>query len=536
MEGIVSEQMLRVIIADDEQHILRLIQALADWNDLGMEVSGVASNGLEALALIEEAAPDILITDIRMPGCGGLELIERAKALCPQLEVIIISGYAHFEYAQTAIQYGVGEYLLKPINQQSLNSTLAKMGQKCRARRETQSSVEGLRAGNDNYRTLFRERLVADLVSGSFQADGSALEKQYHFFEGSEVYQVFLVKLDYDIAQFNMQSLSILREKIEAALCPSLLNYCDDVVLQFNKVQAVGIIGYSAKNCNDIRHALRDSLNQLVAQKNLFGAVEFTIALGTGYPHFSRLPDSLKIAQTVMHERLIDGTERLLERGSQSTALQKQELLARYTQAISRAIDSMSLAAAEQAVEALERTAMGVPNASGSELFDLVIGAGTAFITQISADNREEALEAFLLNCGQCSSVSALFTYLKNVQSKMLQAVQNQIQQSSARPIRLAKEYIQQHYGEALTLEQVSEELGFSVSYFSTLFKKETGEGFVKYLARIRIQEAKTLLRETNLSVLEICRQVGYLDIKHFTRMFKQDVGINPGEYRKLYG
>ena len=107
--------MLKVIIADDERLICRLVQALCDWEVLDMEVAGLAENGLEALALIERERPDILITDIRMPGCDGLELIRRAKELRPELEIVIISGYAHFEYAQTAIRYGVGNYLLKPI-------------------------------------------------------------------------------------------------------------------------------------------------------------------------------------------------------------------------------------------------------------------------------------------------------------------------------------------------------------------------------------------------------------------------------------
>ena len=89
--------MWKVIIADDEKLICRLVQALVDWSSLDMELAATAENGLEALALIEKCNPDILITDIRMPGCNGLELIKQAKEIKPDLEIIIISGYAHFE-------------------------------------------------------------------------------------------------------------------------------------------------------------------------------------------------------------------------------------------------------------------------------------------------------------------------------------------------------------------------------------------------------------------------------------------------------
>ena len=106
----------------------------------------------------------------------------------------------------------------------------------------------------------------------------------------------------------------------------------------------------------------------------------------------------------------------------------------------------------------------------------------------------------------------------------------------ASRPIRMAKQYVMQHFQEPITLEAVCEAAGFSASYFSSLFKKETGEGFAKYLTRVRMEEAKTLLRETNLPVAEICERVGYSDRKHFTHTFHRATGLNPAEYRKMYG
>ena len=101
-------EILKVVIADDEVRICQLIQALIDWDSLGMAVVGIAHNGEEACQMVKDTQPDILITDIRMPGCSGLELVKTVKELDSSLEVIIISGYAHFEYAQQAINYGVG--------------------------------------------------------------------------------------------------------------------------------------------------------------------------------------------------------------------------------------------------------------------------------------------------------------------------------------------------------------------------------------------------------------------------------------------
>lgn len=91
--------MLKVLIADDEERICRLICTIIDWQALGFEIVGTAANGVEAIAQVERLLPDLLVTDIRMPGCDGLQLIETVKQRHPTLEVVIISGHAHFPFA-----------------------------------------------------------------------------------------------------------------------------------------------------------------------------------------------------------------------------------------------------------------------------------------------------------------------------------------------------------------------------------------------------------------------------------------------------
>ncbi len=118
---------MKVVVADDERRVCALIVALIDWDGLGLQNVGTAYDGLEAFEVIKREKPDLVITDIRMPGLDGLELISKAKALYPDLQFIIISGHKQFDYAQSAIKYGVGEYLLKPIKKQELNQTLQRM-------------------------------------------------------------------------------------------------------------------------------------------------------------------------------------------------------------------------------------------------------------------------------------------------------------------------------------------------------------------------------------------------------------------------
>ena len=122
--------MIKVLIVDDEFRVCQLICNLIDWGSLDMQIIGVAHNGIEARELARETVPDLVITDIRMPGYDGMELLKRARIQNPDMEFIIISGYSHFEYAQTAIRYGVSDYILKPVNEEALNATLQKVRQR----------------------------------------------------------------------------------------------------------------------------------------------------------------------------------------------------------------------------------------------------------------------------------------------------------------------------------------------------------------------------------------------------------------------
>ena len=112
--------MFRVIIADDENRIVKMLAASIPWTKLGLSVASFASDGMEALRLAEEKKADIIITDIRMPGLNGLELCEKLHEANPNIQIILISGYADFSYAQRAIQLGVLGYCLKPVDIQYL--------------------------------------------------------------------------------------------------------------------------------------------------------------------------------------------------------------------------------------------------------------------------------------------------------------------------------------------------------------------------------------------------------------------------------
>ena len=526
--------MWKVIIADDEKLICKLVQTLVDWNSLGMEIVGTAENGLEALALIEEKSPNILITDIRMPGCNGLELIKQAREIQPDIEIVIISGYAHFEYAQTAIAYGVGNYILKPIKQAELTETLQKIVKRLEV--SYKNNLSGSLPNAQNDLKKLRENLLKDILNGKTGFTADRMEKDYYFKLQEGVLQPFLFKIDFDVEKTGEAAFSIISQKAEELFTVTMPGVCKECLFAFQDFTGYGILNYGPENKDEVRKRLREFLKQMEANKNLFGDVEFSLALGRGVTDINVLPDAMEETKQIIAERLIEGCGRMLEGAPIRSGMPKQQLLEKYSKGIEHAIEMMEEKEAREAGDSLKEAVMRVPHITGREILEMVLDAGKLFVLRAGTENTEKIQREFVFRCGHCSHREQLFAELNKLQAEMIAEIKDKREKEATRPIRVAKQYILENYQKNITLEEICEMVGFSSAYFSVMFKKETGEGFAKYVTRVRIDKAKELLRETNMPVSEVCEKVGYNDRKHFTHTFHKMTGVNPAEFRRLYG
>lgn len=529
--------MQKVVIADDEERICRLIEALVDWKGLDLEIAAVAHNGVEACEIVNQVKPDILITDIRMPGCSGLELVEKVKESLPDLEIIIISGYAHFEYAQQAIKFGVGDYLLKPINKAELNSTLQKLSARIAGRMESEQDRQKLlRKARQDDRQI-RQSFISDLMDADNQSlSREAMLERYHLDMQGEVFQAFILKMDTGRENISEASAGILMEKARELLERNLREKCGEFVLTIRGYQATGIMNYDGSQQKEIRRMLKACLSTLEMQKNLFQPVAFSMAAGCVVSQIGDIRKSLREAELLIWDRLVKGTGRLLERLGPPSLLMEKNLLDGYLRDVTKAVEVMSLKLADEGAEKFLLEIRSVQDVRGCEIIELVSSAADIFAACVQLSNRTVSLEKFHRQCECLSSTEQLFECLRAFQKEYLQELIDRHENETVRPVRRAKQYIQSHYSEQITLEEVSDAVGLSPAYFSTLFKKTEGEGFAKYLIQVRMEQAKILLRESNLPAAEICRRVGYNDLKHFTHTFEKTTGVKPSTYRKLYG
>ena len=148
---------------------------------------------------------------------------------------------------------------------------------------------------------------------------------------------------------------------------------------------------------------------------------------------------------------------------------------------------------------------------------------------------KTDFMSLFNERLNECCNVSELVKLMSELIQSHIETIHDERQYIKKKPIRIAKEYMQQHYNKPLTLEEISGVVGFNSTYFSYLFKKTTDMNFLECLTTIRIEKAKELLISTDHTIADLCGMVGYADTKYFSKLFKKATGLSPSEYRKLY-
>ncbi len=535
---------MRVVVADDEPKVCQLICNLVDWEALGMEIVGTASNGQEALELIHTLHPDLIITDIRMPGCTGLELIEQARRLQPQIEFIIVSGYRHFEYAQSAIRFGVSDYLAKPIKKNELMDTLEKMRDKHMQNRDQITKEERLKIRMQNDSQRLRANLFRDLLQNPSCLESATLSfinTDYHYRILPGCFQMAMVKTDFFFGDADHPALQLFWEKAVKILRGNLSPCCYDMEIYHRENVVYILLNFAADQKATLRKQIKYCLDELLIQKGMLKGLEITLGLGTVVEEIGAIGVSLQSARCAIAQRLLDGTDKLIENPSAILPQSQKGLwMAEFSKNMDAALEVLDINGAVAAVERVRQQFLANKQITGMEVFDLACEAYSVFLLLLRKHQPEQSTDIqwakrFALRADCCGNIDKLFAFLSQCIEQSISTIAEERKQADTRPIRIAKQYIQANFSAPITLEEVSNVVGFNASYFSALFKKESGMNFVDYLLEMRMNKAKELLRETNLSVAAVCREVGYSDLKHFTKSFKKYTGISPNEFRKIY-
>lgn len=529
--------MQRVLIADDEHKVGLLIKRLIEWEPLELECVGLVRDGETAYERIVEEKPDIVITDIRMPGMSGLELIEKVTGMGLRPHFIVISGYKYFEYAQQAIKYGVEDYLLKPVDETELNEILRKICETERVRQRERGRLdEAEKKLNDSKYVLHREFLNS--IVSMEDADLEEANKNYGLSFGQGLFQAFEIKVDRDISrERNEKQLKLILKKLEKLVEQEFEGLVRDTVAAVRKNGAVmTVLNYDAPEKREVEAALDRVFRKCSEYIEGFEHYEMTMGVSGVQTEFGKLSLALETAREAADFRILRGTGVRIDGG----AIPRDLTVCAET--IAETVKEKLCAAVEIAriedirCQVSRAFSLARENrAFGSEYYDLGKRLLALYLEQSGSQDREEKLECWGEAVGNCRSRLELEQFVAGTMVRDLEETLKATREREKRPVLEAVEYIRGHYGERLSLEEIAGRSGFNTNYFCELFKKETGKTFTVYLMEVRMEEAKRLLRDTGEPVYGIAEKVGYKDAKFFSQQFTKIVGIKPAEYRKLY-
>lgn len=534
--------MLKVLIADDESKVCQLIEKLVDWDALGMEVAATAGNGIEAMEMIRRHRPDIAITDIRMPGYDGLELVRMGKEYNPRMEFVIISGYRHFEYAQSAIRYGVNAYLLKPIKKNELMDTLGRLGEKFREKTEQLSREEKaeqiLRSDKAALRQTYLMEIIYRRNKEILRRTPEEVNRGFHYRLEPGVFAISILKVDGHVFD-ELQNLKFMEDKARG-----VLTRCLEGCTREYEMAAMGsffyiLLNFKEDRRQEVRRQMKAFLDEMRIQGGILKDFAVTLSLGCTVESLAELDASLKHARLLTEERLIAGTGKLFEGDLPvRETFADSDLFGEFNTRMSQALETLDVFQVREAMLQLKNQMLAAKGVTGHDILQMTREACNLylfFMKNYKIPIEEDFLEQYNVGADNCASAAELFDYLIRRVAASYDKAAGRKRQDENRPVRLAKQYIGEHYGQPLTLEDVSSVVGLSPAYLSTVFKKDTGMTFLEYLSKVRMDMAKQLLKETSDTVASICMAVGYSDVRYFTKTFTKYSGLKPNEYRKLY-
>ncbi len=506
----------KVLIIDDESAVIRGIRAMIDWKALGLELVGVAQDGESGLRLIRTLRPDLVITDIRMPGIYGLEMIRKANEINPGIQYIILSGYSEFQYAKEAIAIGVYAFLEKPVSVEELTKTLGN----AKAAR-----MKNLRIKDkyEQYRQESLKLLLREASNRTVFLTEDGLKESVDLFSVQAIHFAvcrFLTK-----EQLSPSCLSVSQEKLSKCFASGFQ------FLQLPDQGRLTILLLAHKETTP-----KATLVKLEKYRAAMESAGYPVRIGLGFGSEGSLSISAPYQEALHSLQQADfqdakGIFYQKEHDAKGMVAVENE-----KRALLECVEKRDASGVGPAVTALfhtlENQAISVERMH-HECLSLVY----AVIEAVESTKRSE-LSDWLFTQEAPHVVLPQKTTLMQLQQYMAQFFQNTIdhlsngQLSSVNNlVAKAMHYIDAHYNENLTLQKISEVVGFNASYFCVLFRENAGISFSKYLLNVRMRHAKALLRSGE-KVTIVSEKVGYCSYRHFCKVFKQATGVTPKEYR----
>ena len=535
---------MRALIVDDEARVRRAINLLVDWETHGITDVREAASGHEAIALIQESAPGLVIMDMMMEDGHGLELMSWINEYAEMTKFIVVSGHNDFDFVRSTVRHGGVDYILKPIEPETINSAVAKAARSWREDEHERAQQQRQSIQLNEFKPIYGEKLLSSLIHDPATAESAVRRLKQEGVIPGHADHVRLLLLHLDAG--DKQLLERMGNDMDL-LHFVLTNICNEFLHPEHRGTAFSY-WVSTGGVILLLWDLEQDVQALVARINegLFLTLQRRMLFGVGSG--GALPGSLP----TQYSEALRGLRRrnMLDSGSYlhvSAEHQAQPKPPRFSgiQDMTRVAvlsgSSSQLAEAAQGwIDELTRSGTVTPEQlsqwkteaasfRAALLRETVAEQAAPLLTEAEREDKEHpAPDADSYTFSHFLWRDWAETWLTRL-SRMITSRQSRETSSTWRDML---SFVEERYTEELALQDIASAFNVSREYVSRRFKQEYGIGFTDYLTGYRIDKAKRLMSNPHLSVTRIAEMVGYRDVKYFSKVFKKQEGLSPKAYR----
>lgn len=504
-----------LMIVDDEPTIRKGLSSFIKWEALDSVVDCTASDGVEAMRLIREKQPDIVITDIRMPQADGIEVAKFISEEYPQIKVILLTGYADFQYAQSAIRYGVSDFLLKPTSKDKLTEAVKK----------AQSVIAELRNRAVINREDFfylKEQCLSELTAVS-KPDASLLER-------CAKYQIELDRFFAVVFQINPTDGQVMEQNCSAIKNALAQQARDSYVYSYDGRLIVWLYGVKDGKLSVLVNCCEELMNSM---QSLY---DIHLSAGISAVHHSLEQLSTAVIEAVGALNMNFYNDSRITTYEQGKEREYFDTESEYTMELYHFENMMKEWDFDEARQWIQVffSRLRVNLTRAFEVKNVCIQiyyiCSRILIKKNLAPPSPSVMEQ-ILACTTLSQLEETVTGLFKQVSDTLTSKGKTLSVLNEKAVL----YIHSHLEESLSLEAIADHVHVNPSHLSRTFKKECGESITEYINKVRIEKAQELLSFSNTLAYEVAEKVGFNDPAYFSSIFKKYTGLSPKEFKQKF-